>query len=62
VTLNVSHLKKSHTRHFQGFVHVSTAYSHCPRDEIKEQLYLTPITAEELKERLHHDADDSTIK
>lgn len=35
---------------FQGFVHVSTAYSHCPRNEIKEQYYSVPITAEELKD------------
>lgn len=34
---------------FQGFVHVSTAYSHCPRDEIKEEYYPVPITAKELK-------------
>lgn len=33
----------------QGFVHVSTAYSHCPRNEIREQYYPIPITAKELK-------------
>lgn len=33
----------------KGFVHVSTAYSHCPRYDIKEVFYPVPITAEELK-------------
>ncbi|XP_025192600.1 fatty acyl-CoA reductase wat-like [Melanaphis sacchari] len=42
----------------KGFVHVSTAYSHCPRDEIKEQYYPVPITAKELKNMFG--SDDST--
>lgn len=42
----------------QGFVHVSTAYSHCPRNEIKEQYYPVPITANELKNMFG--LDDST--
>ncbi|XP_022167369.1 fatty acyl-CoA reductase wat-like isoform X2 [Myzus persicae] len=32
-----------------GFVHVSTAYSHCPRSEIKEEFYNVPVTSKELK-------------
>ncbi|CAI6363746.1 unnamed protein product [Macrosiphum euphorbiae] len=36
-------------KNLKGLVHVSTAYSHCPRNEIKEQFYPTPITAKELK-------------
>ncbi|XP_060872883.1 fatty acyl-CoA reductase wat-like [Metopolophium dirhodum] len=36
-------------KNLKGFVHVSTAYSHCPRDEIKEQYYPVPITAKDLK-------------
>jgi len=39
--------KRIHT--LQGFVHVSTAYSHCPRSEIKEEFCDVPITAKELK-------------
>ncbi|XP_026819369.1 LOW QUALITY PROTEIN: fatty acyl-CoA reductase wat-like [Rhopalosiphum maidis] len=34
----------------KGFVHVSTAYSHCPRSEIKEQFYPVSISANELKD------------
>jgi len=45
---------------FQGFVHVSTAYSHCPRDEIKEQYYSVPITAKELKNMV--DINNSSSK
>lgn len=33
-------------------MHVSTAYSHCPRNEIKEQFYPVPITAKELNDLL----------
>jgi len=36
----------------QGFVHVSTAYSHCPRKEIKEEYYTAPVTVTELKNML----------
>lgn len=36
----------------QGFVHVSTAFSHCTRGEILEQFYPMTITASELKNRL----------
>jgi len=36
-------------KNLKGFVHVSTAYSHCPRNEIREQYYPVPITAIELK-------------
>ncbi|XP_060850791.1 fatty acyl-CoA reductase wat-like [Rhopalosiphum padi] len=36
-------------RNLKGFVHVSTAYSHCPRNVIKEEFYPAPITAKELK-------------
>ncbi|XP_060881062.1 fatty acyl-CoA reductase wat-like [Metopolophium dirhodum] len=39
----------------KGFVHVSTAYSHCPRNEIREQYYPTPVTAKELKNMLGSD-------
>jgi len=41
----------------QGMVHVSTAYSHCLRDEIKEEYYPISIDAEELK-----NIDESTKK
>jgi len=41
--------------YFQGFVHVSTAYSHCPRSEIKEEFYPTPISAKELKNLVKRD-------
>jgi len=40
---------------FQGFVHVSTAYSHCPRSEIKEQFYPVSISAKELKDLIKRD-------
>ncbi|XP_001946150.2 fatty acyl-CoA reductase wat [Acyrthosiphon pisum] len=36
-------------KNLKGLVHVSTAYSHCPRNVIKEEFYPTPITAKELK-------------
>lgn len=39
----------------QGFVHVSTAYSHCTREEIREEFYPMAITASELKKRLNED-------
>ncbi|CAI6362216.1 unnamed protein product [Macrosiphum euphorbiae] len=39
----------SQMKNLKGFVHVSTAYSHCPRSEIKEEFYDVPITAKELK-------------
>ncbi|XP_050058956.1 fatty acyl-CoA reductase wat-like [Aphis gossypii] len=39
----------SQMKNLKGFVHVSTAYSHCPRSEIKEEFYNVPITAKELK-------------
>ncbi|XP_060836401.1 fatty acyl-CoA reductase wat-like [Rhopalosiphum padi] len=42
----------SQMRNLKGFVHVSTAYSHCPRTEIREQYYPTPITAMELENML----------
>lgn len=35
----------------QGFVHVSTAYSHCTREEIREEFYTMKITASELKNK-----------
>ncbi|XP_027836948.2 fatty acyl-CoA reductase wat-like [Aphis gossypii] len=34
----------------KGFVYVSSAYSHYPRNEIKEELYPLSITAKELKQ------------
>ncbi|KAE9538171.1 hypothetical protein AGLY_006143 [Aphis glycines] len=34
----------------KGFVHVSTAYSHCPRSEIKEYFYPVSISTKELKD------------
>jgi len=37
---------------FQGFVYVSTAYSHCPRSEIKEEFYHMSISAKELKKQI----------
>jgi len=40
---------------FQGFVHVSTAYSHCPRSEINEQFYPVSISAKELKTLIKQD-------
>ncbi|KAL4090330.1 hypothetical protein QTP88_025189 [Uroleucon formosanum] len=39
----------SQMKNLKGFVHVSTAYSHCPRSVIKEEFYHVPITAKELK-------------
>ncbi|XP_029345596.1 fatty acyl-CoA reductase wat isoform X2 [Acyrthosiphon pisum] len=42
-------------KNLKGFVHVSTAYSHCPRKEIREQYYPTPVTAKELKNMLGSD-------
>ncbi|KAF0772958.1 fatty acyl-CoA reductase wat-like [Aphis craccivora] len=45
-------------KNLKGFVHVSTAYSHCPRNEIKEQYYPVPIKAKELKNMFG--LDDST--
>ncbi|XP_015366451.1 PREDICTED: fatty acyl-CoA reductase 1-like [Diuraphis noxia] len=42
-------------KNLKGFVHVSTAYSHCPRNEIREQYYRTPVTAKELKNMLGTD-------
>ncbi|CAH1738322.1 unnamed protein product [Aphis gossypii] len=39
----------------KGFVHVSTAYSHCPRSEIKEQFYPVSISAKELKKLIKRD-------
>ncbi|XP_060852908.1 fatty acyl-CoA reductase wat-like [Rhopalosiphum padi] len=36
-------------KNLKGFVHVSTAFSHCPRNVIKEEFYPAPITAKELK-------------
>lgn len=33
---------------FQAFVHVSTAYANCPRKDIDEKVYETPITADKL--------------
>ncbi|KAF0769846.1 fatty acyl-CoA reductase wat-like [Aphis craccivora] len=36
-------------KNLKGIVHVSTAYSHCPRNIIREEFYPTPITAKELK-------------
>ncbi|XP_027850563.2 fatty acyl-CoA reductase wat-like [Aphis gossypii] len=41
----------SQMKNLKGFVHVSTAYSHCPRSEIREEFYQVPITAKELKNR-----------
>ncbi|CAH1738327.1 unnamed protein product [Aphis gossypii] len=35
-------------KNLKGVVHVSTAYSHCPRDVIREEFYPVPITAKEL--------------
>lgn len=32
----------------QAFVHVSTAYSHCVRPEIGEEIYDVPTTADKL--------------
>ncbi|VVC34007.1 Male sterility, NAD-binding,NAD(P)-binding domain [Cinara cedri] len=43
-------------KHLKGFVHVSTAYSHCPRNEIKEKYYPVPITSTELSDLLEIDA------
>ncbi|KAF0767976.1 fatty acyl-CoA reductase wat-like isoform X1 [Aphis craccivora] len=40
----------SNMNNLKGFVYVSTAYSHCPRSEIKEEFYHVPITAKELKQ------------
>ncbi|KAL4148043.1 hypothetical protein QTP88_002347 [Uroleucon formosanum] len=42
-------------KNLKGFVHVSTAYSHCPRNEVREQYYQTPVTAKELKIMLGSD-------
>ncbi|XP_025207299.1 fatty acyl-CoA reductase wat-like isoform X2 [Melanaphis sacchari] len=36
-------------RNLKGLVHVSTAYSHCPRNVIKEKFYPVLITVKELK-------------
>uniref|UniRef100_A0A2S2RAC3 Fatty acyl-CoA reductase n=1 Tax=Sipha flava TaxID=143950 RepID=A0A2S2RAC3_9HEMI len=48
-------------KNLKGFVHVSTAYSHCPRDEIKEQYYPTPITSAELQNMISSDKLPSNI-
>ncbi|XP_060876847.1 fatty acyl-CoA reductase wat-like isoform X1 [Metopolophium dirhodum] len=42
----------SKMKNLKGFVHVSTAYSHCPRKEIKEEYYTVPVTVTELKNML----------
>ncbi|XP_050437093.1 fatty acyl-CoA reductase wat-like [Adelges cooleyi] len=45
----------------KGFVHVSTAYSHCHKTEIKEQFYPTPISASELKQKIKLNSLSSDI-
>ncbi|KAK9872053.1 hypothetical protein WA026_015303 [Henosepilachna vigintioctopunctata] len=44
----------------KAIVHVSTAYSHCTRNEIKEEFYPPPITAENLL-NVVDSLDDETI-
>ncbi|XP_025207314.1 fatty acyl-CoA reductase wat-like [Melanaphis sacchari] len=39
----------------KGFVHVSTAYSHCPRSEIEEKFYPVSTSTEELKDLIKKD-------
>uniref|UniRef100_A0A2S2NZV8 Fatty acyl-CoA reductase n=1 Tax=Schizaphis graminum TaxID=13262 RepID=A0A2S2NZV8_SCHGA len=51
----------SKMKNLKGFVHVSTAYSHCPRNEIKEEYYNVPVTATELKNMLVDNAPTSSI-
>uniref|UniRef100_A0A2H8TLX3 Fatty acyl-CoA reductase n=1 Tax=Melanaphis sacchari TaxID=742174 RepID=A0A2H8TLX3_9HEMI len=48
-------------KNLKGFVHVSTAYSHCPRSVIKEEFYHVPVTAKELKNMLVDNEPTSNI-
>ncbi|KAL5235551.1 hypothetical protein ACI65C_002961, partial [Semiaphis heraclei] len=45
----------------KGFVHVSTAYSHCPRNEIKEEFYPVSISAKELKKLIKRDENTDNV-
>ncbi|XP_029346252.1 fatty acyl-CoA reductase wat-like [Acyrthosiphon pisum] len=45
----------------KGFVHVSTAYSHCPRSEINEQFYPVSISAKELKKLIKRDENTHNV-
>ncbi|XP_022167367.1 fatty acyl-CoA reductase wat-like isoform X2 [Myzus persicae] len=51
----------SKMKNLKGFVHVSTAYSHCPRKEIKEEYYKVPVTVTELKNMLVDNVPTSKI-
>lgn len=51
----------SKMKNLKGFVHVSTAYSHCPRNEIKEEFYKVPVTVTELKNKLVDNIPTSNI-
>ncbi|CAI6361900.1 unnamed protein product [Macrosiphum euphorbiae] len=45
----------------KGFVHVSTAYSHCPKSEINEQFYPVSISAKELKNLIKRDENTQKL-
>uniref|UniRef100_A0A2S2P2M9 Fatty acyl-CoA reductase n=1 Tax=Schizaphis graminum TaxID=13262 RepID=A0A2S2P2M9_SCHGA len=45
----------------KGFVYVSTAYSQCPRNEIKEEFYHVPITVKELKQLIIQDENVDNV-
>eukprot|EP00102_Acyrthosiphon_pisum_P027140 XP_016664350.1 PREDICTED: fatty acyl-CoA reductase 1-like isoform X1 [Acyrthosiphon pisum] len=47
--------------YLKGFVYVSTAYSHCPRSEIKEEFYHVSISAKELKKIIELDEETRNV-
>ncbi|CAI6367905.1 unnamed protein product [Macrosiphum euphorbiae] len=47
--------------YLKGFVYVSTAYSNCPRSEIKEVFYDVPISAKELKKLIEIDGKTRNV-
>ncbi|KAL3271479.1 hypothetical protein HHI36_021964 [Cryptolaemus montrouzieri] len=46
----------------KGFLHVSTAYSQCPKDDIMEQFYSPPITGEHLLNVVESLKDETITK
>ncbi|XP_060881815.1 fatty acyl-CoA reductase wat-like [Metopolophium dirhodum] len=47
--------------YLKGFVYVSTAYSHCPRSEIKEEFYPVSISVKDLKKLIEIDEKTSNV-
>ncbi|XP_050536683.1 fatty acyl-CoA reductase wat-like [Daktulosphaira vitifoliae] len=49
-------------KNLKGFIHVSTAYSHCPRQEIDEEFYPIEITTEDLKLHVKNSNEEIEIQ